>query len=38
MQFFCHVRIEGKTGRMTVMLRDRADVALRSTTLDPTLG
>jgi alkaline phosphatase D len=28
MQFFGHVQIEGKTGRMTVTLRDRADVAL----------
>ncbi len=25
MQFFGHVQIEGKTGRMTVTLRDRAD-------------
>ena len=38
MQFFGHVQIEGKTGRMTVTLRDRADVALWSTTLDPKLG
>jgi alkaline phosphatase D len=38
MQFFGHVQIEGKTGRMTVTLRDRADVALWSTTLDPRLG
>jgi alkaline phosphatase D len=38
MQFFGHVRIEGKTGQMTVTLRDRADVALWSTTLDPKLG
>jgi alkaline phosphatase D len=35
MQFFGHVQIEGTTGRMTVTLRDRADVALWSTTLDP---
>jgi alkaline phosphatase D len=35
MQFFGHVRIDGKTGQMTVTLRDRADVALWSTTLDP---
>ena len=35
MQFFGHVRIEGKTGQMTVTLRDRADVALWSTTLEP---
>ena len=30
-------QIEGKTGRLTVTLRDRADVALWSTTLDPKL-
>jgi alkaline phosphatase D len=35
MQFFGHVRIEGASGQMTVTLRDRADVALWSTTLDP---
>lgn len=35
MQFFGHVRIDGASGRMTVTLRDRADVALWSTTLDP---
>ena len=34
MQFFGHV-IDGATGQMTVTLRDRADVALWSTTLDP---
>jgi len=38
MQFFGHVQIEGATGRLTVTLRDRADVALWSTTLDPKLG
>src|SRR5581483_6164562 len=38
MQFFGHVKIEGATGQMTVTLRDRADVALWSTTLDPKLG
>ena len=38
MQFFGHVRIEGATGQMTVTLRDRADVALWSTTLDPKMG
>jgi alkaline phosphatase D len=37
-QFFGHVKIEGATGQMTVTLRDRADVALWSTTLDPKLG
>jgi alkaline phosphatase D len=35
MQFFGHVRIEGTTGQMSVTLRDRNDVALWSTTLDP---
>jgi alkaline phosphatase D len=34
-QFFGHVRIDGAGGQMTVTLRDRADVALWSTTLDP---
>jgi alkaline phosphatase D len=29
------VQIAGATGQMTVTLRDRADVALWSTTLDP---
>ena len=38
MQFFGHVRIAGATGQMTVTLRDRADVALWSTTLDPKPG
>ena len=38
MQFFGHVRIDGLTGQMTVTLRDRADVALWSTTLDPVGG
>jgi alkaline phosphatase D len=38
MQFFGHVRIDGATGQMTVTLRDRADVALWSTTIDPKLG
>jgi alkaline phosphatase D len=38
MQFFGHVQIEGATGRMTVTLRDRNDVALWSTTLDPQQG
>jgi alkaline phosphatase D len=35
MQFFGHVRIDRANGQMTVTLRDRADVALWSTTLDP---
>jgi alkaline phosphatase D len=38
MQFFGHVKIDGATGQMTVTLRDRADVALWSTTLDPKRG
>jgi alkaline phosphatase D len=38
MQFFGHVAIEGATGQMTVTLRDRADVALWSTKLDPKIG
>jgi len=35
MQFFGHVRIDGASRQMTVTLRDRADAALWSTTLDP---
>jgi alkaline phosphatase D len=35
MQFFGHVRIDGRSGQMTVTPRDRADVALWSITLDP---
>ncbi|UWU77178.1 alkaline phosphatase D family protein [Bradyrhizobium huanghuaihaiense] len=38
MQFFGHVKIDGGSGQMTVTLRDRADVALWSTTLDPKLA
>lgn len=38
MQFFGHVKIEGATGQMTVTLRDRADTALWSITLDPKMG
>ena len=38
MQFFGHVKIDGASGQMTVTLRDRADVALWSTTLDPKFG
>jgi alkaline phosphatase D len=38
MQFFGHVKIDGATGQMTVTLRDRAGVALWSTTLDPKMG
>ena len=38
MQFFGHVKINGATGQMTVTLRDRADTALWSTTLDPKRG
>ncbi len=35
MQFFGHVKIDGKSGQMTVTLRDRADTALWSMTLEP---
>lgn len=35
MQFFGHVKIDGASGQMIVTLRDRTDVALWSTTLDP---
>jgi alkaline phosphatase D len=35
MQFFGHVKIDGKSGQMTVTLRDRADNALWSTALEP---
>lgn len=35
MQFFGHVKIEGKTGQMTVTLRDTGDTALWAKTLDP---
>ena len=35
MQFFGHVRIDGSSGQMIVTLRDRNDVALWSTTLEP---
>jgi alkaline phosphatase D len=38
MQFFGHVKIDGASGQMIVTLRDRADVALWSTTLDPKLA
>ena len=37
MQFFGHVKIDGASGQMTVTLRDRADVELWSTTLDPKI-
>jgi alkaline phosphatase D len=35
MQFFGHVKIDGRTEQLTVTLRDREDAALWSTTLDP---
>ena len=38
MQFFGHVQIAGATGQMTVTLRDRTDVALWSTMLEPKFG
>ena len=37
LQFYGHGKIDGATGQMTVTLRDRADVALWSTTLDPKM-
>jgi alkaline phosphatase D len=38
MQFFGPVKIDGASGQMTVTLRDRPDLALWSTTLDPKPG
>jgi alkaline phosphatase D len=38
MQFFGHVKIDGTSGEFTVTIRDRADNALWSVTLDPKLG
>jgi len=38
MQFFGHVKIDGKTGELTVTLRDRKDAALWAITLDPKMG
>ena len=38
LQFFGHVKIDGASGQMTVTLRDRADVALWSTTLESRAG
>jgi alkaline phosphatase D len=38
MQFFGHIKIDGASGQMTVTLRDRADVALWATTLDPKVA
>jgi alkaline phosphatase D len=38
MQFFGHVRIDGASGQFTVTIRDRADNALWSVTLDPNMG
>ncbi|BBB95240.1 phosphodiesterase/alkaline phosphatase D-like protein [Bradyrhizobium elkanii USDA 61] len=35
MQFFGHVKIDGKSGQMTVSLRDRVDAELWAITLDP---
>lgn len=37
MQFFGHGRIDGRTGQLTITLRDRADTALWAVTLDPRL-
>ena len=38
MQFFGHVKIDGATRPAHGNLRDRADVALWSVTLDPKTG
>ncbi len=38
MQFFGHAKIDGASGQLTVTLRDRADTALYSVTLDPKMG
>ncbi|HUQ90826.1 MAG TPA: alkaline phosphatase D family protein, partial [Bryobacteraceae bacterium] len=38
MQFFGDVRISGKTGQLTVVLRDLAGTALYSKTLSPERG
>jgi alkaline phosphatase D len=38
MQFFGHVKIDGGSGQFTVTIRDRADIALYSVTLDPKMG
>ena len=38
MQFFGHVKIDGASGRFTVTIRDRADNALWSVTLDPKMS
>jgi alkaline phosphatase D len=38
MQFFGHVKIDGTSGQFTVTIRDRADNALWSVTLDPKMG
>ena len=38
LQFFGHVRVDGKTEQMTVTLRDVDDNALWATTLDPVGG
>jgi alkaline phosphatase D len=35
LQFFGHVKVDGKTEQLTVTLRDTADTALWSRTLDP---
>lgn len=38
MQFFGHVKVDGKSEQMTVTLRDVADQALWVKTLDPHRG
>jgi alkaline phosphatase D len=38
LQFFGHVRIDGRTGAMTVTLKDVADANLFRVTLEPGRG
>jgi alkaline phosphatase D len=38
MQFFGHVKIDGASGQFTITIRDRADNALWSVTLDPKMS
>jgi alkaline phosphatase D len=38
MQFFGHAKIDGASNQLTVTIRDRADNAIWSVTLDPKLG
>jgi alkaline phosphatase D len=38
LQFFGHVRIDGRTDQMTVTLKDASDADLYRVTLDPARG